>query len=59
MYSRLATATPKGEYYYNIDHKFELVAIIDKLSTLRGCSAAILDEEPLTYTQAVKGPYAK
>jgi len=49
MYCRLATATPKGEYYYNFDPKFDLVAIIDKLSTLRGCSIAILDEESLSY----------
>jgi len=58
MYCRLATATPKGEYYYNFNPKFDLVATIDKISTLRGC-AAILDEESLTYTQAVKGPYTK
>jgi len=50
MYYRLATATSKGEQYYDFNPKFDLVAIIDKLSTLRGCSAAILDEEPLTYT---------
>jgi len=59
MYCRLAIATPKGEYYYNFNPKFDLVAVIDKLSTLRGCSAAILDEESLTYTQAVKGLYTK
>jgi len=58
MYCRLATATPKGEHYYNFNPKFDLVAIIDKISTLRGC-VAILDEEPLTYTQAVKGSYTK
>jgi len=58
MYCRLATATPKGEYYYDFNPKFDLVATIDKISTLRGC-AAILDEEPLTYTQAVKGLYTK
>jgi len=50
MYCRLTTATSKGEYYYDFNPKFDLVAIIDKLSTLRGCSTAILDEEPLTYT---------
>jgi len=50
MYYRLTTATPKGEYYYNFNPKSDLVAIIDKLSTLRGYSAAILNEEPLTYT---------
>jgi len=50
MYYRLATATPKGEQHYDFNPKFDLVAIIDKLSTLRGYSAAILDEEPLTYT---------
>jgi len=50
MYCRLATATPKGEQYYNFNPKFDLVATIDKLSTLRGYSAAILDEESLTYT---------
>jgi len=50
MYYRLATATPKGEYYYNSNPKFDLVAIINKLSTLRGYSVAILDEELLTYT---------
>jgi len=59
MYCRLTTATPKGEQHYDFNPKFDLVAIIDKLSTLRGCSTAILDEEPLTYTQAVKGPYTK
>jgi len=59
MYYRLTTATPKGEHHYEFNPKFDLVAIIDKLSTLRGYSAAILDEEPLTYTQAVKGPYTK
>jgi len=36
MYGRLATATPKGEHYYDFNPKFNLVAIIDKLSTLRG-----------------------
>jgi len=59
MYYRLATATPKGEYYYNFNPKFNLVAVIDKLSTLRRCSIAILDEELLSYIQAVKGPYTK
>jgi len=59
MYYRLTTATPKWEHYYDFNPKFNLVAIIHKLSTLRGCSVAILDEEPLTYTQAVKGPYTK
>jgi len=59
MYCRLATATPEGEQHHDFDPEFDLVAVIDKLSTLRGCSAAILDEEPLSYTQAVKGPYAK
>jgi len=49
MYCRLATATPKGEHYYNFNPKFNLVATIDKISTLRGY-AAILDEESLTYT---------
>jgi len=58
MYYRLATATPKGEHYYDFNSKFDLVATIDKISTLRGC-AAILDEELLTYTQAVKGLYTK
>jgi len=58
MYCRLATATPKGEHHHNFNPEFNLVAAIDKISTLRGC-AAILDEEPLTYTQAVKGPYTK
>jgi len=58
MYCRLATATPEGEHYYDFNPKFDLVATIDKISTLRGY-AAILDEESLTYTQAVKGPYAK
>jgi len=50
MYYRLTTATPKGEHYYNFNPKFNLVAVIDKLSTLRGCSTAILNEESLTYT---------
>jgi len=50
MYYRLATATPKGEYYYDFNPNFNLVAIIDKMSTIRGCSVAILDEESLTYT---------
>jgi len=50
MYYRLATTTPEGEQHYNFNPKFDLVAIIDKLSTLRGYSVAILDEEPLTYT---------
>jgi len=59
MYCRLATATSKGEYYYNFNPNFNLVAIIDKLSTLRGCSVAILDEESLNYNQAVKGLYTK
>jgi len=58
MYYRLTTATSKGEHYYNFNPKFDLVATIDKISTLRGY-AAILDEEPLTYTQAVKGLYTK
>jgi len=49
MYYRLATATPKGEHYYNFNPKFNIVAAIDKISTLRGCTA-ILDEESLTYT---------
>jgi len=49
MYCRLATATPEGEYYYDFNPKFNLVAAIDKISTLRGY-AAILDEESLTYT---------
>jgi len=49
MYYRLATATPKGEHHYDFNPKFDLVAIIDKLSTLRGYSIAILDEEPLSY----------
>jgi len=49
MYCRLATATPEGEHYYDFNPKFNLVAAIDKISTLRGC-VAILDEEPLTYT---------
>jgi len=59
IYYRLATATPEGEHHYNFNPKFNLVAIIDKLSTLRGYSTAILDEEPLSYIQAVKGPYTK
>jgi len=59
MYYRLTTATPKGEQHYNFNPKFDLVAVIDKLSTLRGCSVAILDEELLIYTQAVKGLYTK
>jgi len=59
MYYRLATATSKGEYYYNFNPKFDLVAVINKLSTLRGCSTAILDEEPLSYIQAVKELYTK
>jgi len=50
MYYRLATATSKGEHYYDFNPKFNLVAVIDKISTLRGCSVAILDEESLTYT---------
>jgi len=50
MYCRLTTATPEGEQHYDFNPKFDLVAVIDKLSTLRGYSAAILDEEPLTYT---------
>jgi len=58
MYYRLTTATPKGEQYYDFNPKFDLVAVIDKISTLRGC-IAILDEESLTYTQAVKGLYTK
>jgi len=58
MYCRLTTATPEGEHYHDFNPKFNLVATIDKISTLRGC-AAILDEEPLTYTQAVKGLYTK
>jgi len=49
MYCRLTTATSKGEQHYDFDPKFNLVAVIDKISTLRG-SAAILDEESLTYT---------
>jgi len=49
MYYRLTTATPKGEYHHDFNPKFDLVATIDKISTLRGY-AAILDEEPLTYT---------
>jgi len=49
MYYRLTTATPKGEHHHDFDPEFDLVATIDKISTLRGC-AAILDEEPLTYT---------
>jgi len=59
MYYRLATAIPKGEHHYDFNPEFDLVAIIDKLSTLRGCSTAILDEEPLSYIQAVKGLYTK
>jgi len=50
MYCRLTTATPEGEHYYDFNPKFNLVAVIDKLSTLRGYSVAILDEESLTYT---------
>jgi len=50
MYYRLATATPKGEQYYDFNSKFNLVATIDKISTLRGYSVAILDKESLTYT---------
>jgi len=49
MYCRLATATPKGEYHHDFNPKFDLVATIDKISTLRGY-IAILDEESLTYT---------
>jgi len=49
MYCRLTTATPEGEHYYDFNPKFDLVAIIDKSSTLRGCIAT-LDEESLTYT---------
>jgi len=49
MYCRLATAIPRGEQYYNFNPKFDLVAAIDKISTLRGYTA-ILDEESLTYT---------
>jgi len=49
MYYRLTTATPEGEHYYDFNPKFNLVATIDKISTLRGYTA-ILDEEPLTYT---------
>jgi len=59
MYYRLTTATLKGEYYYNFNPKFNLVAVIDKLSTRRGCSITILDEELLSYIQAVKGLYTK
>ncbi len=59
MYCRLATATPKGEHHYDFNPEFNLVAVIDKLSTLRGYSTAILDEELLSYIQAVKGPYTK
>jgi len=58
MYCRLTTATPEGEHHHDFNPEFDLVATIDKISTLRGY-AAILDEESLTYTQAVKGPYAK
>jgi len=58
MYYRLTTATSKGEWYYNFNPKFDLVATIYKISTLRGCIAT-LDEELLTYTKAVKGLYTK
>jgi len=58
MYCRLTTAIPRGEQDHNFNPKFDLVATIDKISTLRGY-ALILDEESLTYTQAVKGPYTK
>jgi len=49
MYYRLTTATPEGEHHYDFNPEFDLVAAIDKLSTLRGYSTAILDEEPLSY----------
>jgi len=50
MYYRLTTATPNGEYYHDFNPEFNLVAAIDKISTLRGCTAILDNNEPLTYT---------